>query len=105
MRDSLKPGLDIVTVSGMLGTILEVTDDDILVSIAPGVEVRMLKGAVGQVRPLPESDEDEDADTGENADLGADGEPAQAEPATASDGTEASDGPDPAADEAGPSTS
>lgn len=57
LRDSLHPGQDIVTTAGLLGTITAVTDEDVTVSVAPGVELRMLKAAVGQVRSPAEPDE------------------------------------------------
>jgi len=64
LRDALRPGIDIVTTAGLLGTITQVDDDEVTVSVAPGVELRMVKAAIGQVRPavadMPPSDAAED---------------------------------------------
>jgi preprotein translocase subunit YajC len=68
LRRSLTPGQDIVTVAGMVGTVIEVDEDELVVSIAPGVEVRMLKGAVGQVRaPVSAGDDASDAQLGDDS--------------------------------------
>jgi preprotein translocase subunit YajC len=60
---SLKVGDEVLTTSGMLGTIVEVDEDEgiLTVEIAPGTRVRMVKGGVA--RRLVEED-DEDAEAG-----------------------------------------
>jgi preprotein translocase subunit YajC len=66
---SVEVGDEIVTTGGVFGTITEIDEDDdvITVEIAPGTEVRMLRGGIG--RRLTEDDgydgddePDEDAD-------------------------------------------
>ena len=67
MVHELKPGDYIVTAGGMYGTVTDLGEEDLGLEIAPDVEVRVAKRAVGAVIP---EDEIEDVD---------DGEPAEAE--------------------------
>lgn len=56
--NSLTPGSRVMTTAGVFGTVTEVDDDEISLQIAPGVEIRMVKAAVGRVipdEPEPES--------------------------------------------------
>ena len=46
MRDSLKAGDKVVTAGGIFGKISEVNNDYVIVSIADGVKIRVLKTAV-----------------------------------------------------------
>ncbi|MFZ0325588.1 MAG: preprotein translocase subunit YajC [Actinomycetes bacterium] len=57
LRQSLSPGLDVITTSGLIGTLTQVDDDEVSVSVAPGVELRMVKAAIGRVRPAPTEDD------------------------------------------------
>lgn len=43
---SLAPGDEVMTAGGMVGTVIEVTDDVVRIEIASGVVVRFAKGAV-----------------------------------------------------------
>lgn len=43
---SLKIGMDIVTTSGMIGTITNITDFDVVIEVSKGNTVRLLKQAV-----------------------------------------------------------
>jgi preprotein translocase subunit YajC len=56
---SLHVGDEVLTTSGMLGTIVEVDEDEgvLTVEIAPGTRVRMVKGGVAR-RLVEEDDED-----------------------------------------------
>jgi preprotein translocase subunit YajC len=57
MQTDLVPGAQVRTTSGMYGTVTSILDnDDVMVEIAPGVTIRMMKRAVV---PLPQ-----DASTG-----------------------------------------
>jgi preprotein translocase subunit YajC len=60
---SLNVGDEVLTTSGMIGMIVEVDEDEgiLTVEIAPGTRVRMVKGGVA--RRLVEED-DEDAEAG-----------------------------------------
>jgi preprotein translocase subunit YajC len=59
MIKELKPGDYIVTAGGMYGTVTDLGEDDLGLEIAPDVEVRVAKRAVGAVIP---EDEIEDVD-------------------------------------------
>ncbi len=53
LRNSLAPGQEIITTAGVIGTLTQVDDDEVTLRVAPGVELRMVKAAVGQVRSAP----------------------------------------------------
>ena len=54
-RQRLRPGSQIMTTSGLYGTVVSVNveDDSVLLSIAPGVEVRWTIAALREVDELP----------------------------------------------------
>jgi preprotein translocase subunit YajC len=55
---SLQPGSEVMTVSGIYGTVAAVTDDEVSIEISPGVFVRMVPGAIGKViEPKPVEDD------------------------------------------------
>ena len=58
MLDGLKPGDEVVTAGGLYGDVTEVGDDEIAMEIAPNVEVRIAKRAIGAVIP-PDAYDDE----------------------------------------------
>jgi preprotein translocase subunit YajC len=57
MIEALKPGDYIVTAGGMYGTVVEVGEDDLGLEVAPDVEVRVAKRAIGAIIP-PDDIED-----------------------------------------------
>ena len=61
MQSSVKLGDEVMLTSGIFGTVSEVTDDRLMVEIAPGVTIRVARGAIGSVvrtdEPEPESSE------------------------------------------------
>jgi preprotein translocase subunit YajC len=61
----LQPGDEIITAGGMHGTVRAVEDEELMVEIAPGVEVRLDRRAVAAVTTIDEtSDEPEDVTAG-----------------------------------------
>jgi preprotein translocase subunit YajC len=67
-QSQVMPGQRIRTTAGMYGTVVSGDDRDIVIEIAPGVEVTMLRRAVMEVisddQPMPETiDEPEPADS------------------------------------------
>lgn len=48
-RSSLAPGQEVMTSSGQLGTIAEVTDETIVLETTPGVYTRWVKAAVQEI--------------------------------------------------------
>jgi preprotein translocase subunit YajC len=93
MQRQVQPGQRVMTTAGMLATVVAVEDDAVVLEIAPGVEARFVKQAIGQV--LDDSADDEDSededveeDTGEDVEepvestqeaTGVDGSPADRE--------------------------
>ena len=65
MLDRLKPGDEIVTAGGIYGEITSLDDDDAMVRIAPGLEVRVARRAIGGVieKPADPGDEQEERAT------------------------------------------
>src|SRR5688572_6490795 len=55
--ESLEPGDYVVTAGGLYGTVTEVGEDDLGLEIAPDVEVRVAKRAIGAVIPPDEIDD------------------------------------------------
>jgi preprotein translocase subunit YajC len=62
----LSPGDYIVTTGGLYGTVTEVGEDDLGLEVAPDVEVRVSKRAIGAVVPPEEIEEVEIDDEGED---------------------------------------
>jgi preprotein translocase subunit YajC len=64
MLNELQVGDEVVTAGGLYGEIRELREDDVLVEIAPGLEVRIARRAIGGVVPsgneLDEDEPDED---------------------------------------------
>jgi preprotein translocase subunit YajC len=57
-QSAVAPGTRVRTTAGMYATVVDVDGDDVILEVAPGVEVRYLKRAIAQVVP----DEDQTAD-------------------------------------------
>ena len=76
MQRTVEPGARIRTTAGMYGTVKSVEDQDVVVEVAPGVNIRMLRRAVMDVVP----------DGGFNG-----SGPAQGPPADGKDSRESSD--------------
>ncbi|MEV0402295.1 preprotein translocase subunit YajC [Actinoallomurus sp. NPDC050550] len=64
LQNQIEPGQRVMTTAGMIATVVAVEDDAIVLEIAPGVEARFVKQAVGQVIDDP-SDEEEEEETDE----------------------------------------
>ena len=58
LQSSLTSGSDVMLTSGIYGTVSSTTDDHVLVDIAPGVTVRVARGAIAQVLTTPERGDD-----------------------------------------------
>ena len=63
-RNNLKPGDDVMTHSGMLGTVVEVEGDNITLESAPGNQSRWIRAAIAKlIEPTTEvGDADDEAD-------------------------------------------
>ncbi|MBA3742940.1 preprotein translocase subunit YajC [Sporichthya sp.] len=74
LNENLRPGVEIITTAGMLGTVLSVEDDEVRLEIAPGVVIRLLTGAVGKIlHPENTASTGDGAAAGETADEGGKG--------------------------------
>jgi preprotein translocase subunit YajC len=66
MLSSVEVGSQVLTAGGIYGEVTEVHDDDVMVRIAPELEVRVARKAIGAVippaEPDPEPDPEPDAD-------------------------------------------
>lgn len=49
MRDQMQPGTGVRTIGGMYATVKEVSDDSVLLEVAPGVHCIFAKNAIGAV--------------------------------------------------------
>jgi len=61
MVDNLKPGDYVVTAGGLYGEVTDLGDDDLGLEVAPDVEVRVAKKAIGALIP-PDEIEDVEVD-------------------------------------------
>jgi preprotein translocase subunit YajC len=68
MQSTVMPGARVRTTAGIYGTVVSLEDQDVVVEIAPGVKIRMLRRAVMEVvqdggvngtGPTPEPGQDE----------------------------------------------
>ncbi|WP_246082736.1 preprotein translocase subunit YajC [Nonomuraea diastatica] len=63
MQNSLTPGARVMTTTGLFGTVVAVDNEDVVLEVAPGVETRWVKAAIGRVvTPGDASAGDEAAD-------------------------------------------
>lgn len=63
MQRQVQPGQRVMTTAGMFATVVAVEDNEVVLEVAPGVEARFVKQAIGQVVPDDvEDDVDDEAD-------------------------------------------
>jgi preprotein translocase subunit YajC len=60
MLSSVEVGSQVLTAGGIYGEVTEVHDDDVMVRIAPELEVRVARKAIGAVIPPAEPDAEPD---------------------------------------------
>jgi preprotein translocase subunit YajC len=71
MQSSLSVGDEIVLTSGVFGTVGQIADDHVLVEVAPGVSIKVARGAVGSISSKvdqPVDDDHQDDEPGTIAD-------------------------------------
>jgi preprotein translocase subunit YajC len=61
LLQSVEIGDEILTIGGIYGAVREIEDDELVVEIAPGVEIRILRSAVAR-KLVYDDDEDDVAD-------------------------------------------
>ncbi|HWJ82682.1 MAG TPA: preprotein translocase subunit YajC [Nocardioides sp.] len=65
MQAALSAGDEVVLTSGIFGTVSELADGYVLVELAPGVEVKVARSAIGAIAPdeTPDETPDEELET------------------------------------------
>ena len=103
---TLTPGAQVRTTAGMYATVTAVDGDDVILEVAPGVDVRMMRRAVMEVISSGEPEEtetvsdahdeeyDDDDDTSEDVDAHDDTESAEEDHADSPNGDRAKSGKD-----------
>lgn len=66
LQATMAPGVEVMTTSGIYGTVREIRDDSIVLEVSPGSTLRISKGAVGRIVA-------DDASTTDDADEGPSG--------------------------------
>lgn len=54
LQSSLTAGNEVMLTSGIFGTVSSADDDHVLVEVAPGVTLKVARGAIAQVLTTPE---------------------------------------------------
>lgn len=68
MQNSLAPGTRVMTTTGLFATVVAVDNEDVVLEVAPGIETRWVKAAIGRVvTPGDAPVADEPADTVEES--------------------------------------
>jgi preprotein translocase subunit YajC len=70
LQDSLAPGVEVMTTSGMFATVAAIEDDAVVLEPSPGVTLRFAKAAVARVVTAtePVADVVDEADTSDSDD-------------------------------------
>ena len=71
LQSALGAGSKVMLTSGIFGTVSEITDDHIVVEVAEGVEIKVIRAAIGRV--LPEDFGEESADESDSDESGESG--------------------------------
>lgn len=71
MQSSLNLGDQVMLTSGIFGTVTELTDERLMVEIAPGVSIRVARGAIGSVVPTDEPERPEEPESRDGVDESA----------------------------------
>jgi len=65
-QNSVEPGATVRTTAGMYATVVEVDGDDVILEVAPGVEVRYMKRAIMEVISSGEEPAEDSYETAED---------------------------------------
>lgn len=68
MQSSVGPGAEVVTIGGLYGTVVEVSDDSVTLEVAPGVTNRYVRGAISRVVTSTATPEETGTDEAEESD-------------------------------------
>jgi preprotein translocase subunit YajC len=64
-QNTVVPGARVRTTAGMYATVVAVEDNDVILEVAPGVDVRYLKRSIMEVVATPEAEEGDTFEDGE----------------------------------------
>jgi len=64
IQQSLSPGQEVITTSGLYATVAAIEDEAVLLEIAPGVTCRFARPAVARIITRPDADDAADAHGG-----------------------------------------
>lgn len=79
LQSALVPGAQVRTIGGLIGEVVEVTDEHVVVETTPGVRLKFIKSAVaGVIAPAEDESEAEGAQDDEEAELDESGHEAEA---------------------------
>ncbi|MBG0817050.1 preprotein translocase subunit YajC [Planomonospora sp. ID82291] len=68
MQNALTPGTRVMTTTGLFATVVGIDADDVILEIAPGVETRWVKAAIGRVlTPVDDAEDVKDLKDTEDA--------------------------------------
>lgn len=93
-QSALTVGAEVRTIGGLLGEVVEVTDEHVVIETTPGVQLKFVKNAIAGVTAAVEPDEPEEA-AGDEADGGSAGD-AEFEDAAVDSAAESADAEVPA---------
>ena len=68
MLTALEPGVEIVTIGGIFGTIVEVGDERLRIRVADGSEFEIARRAIGSVVPVSDEAEPAEEESADDAD-------------------------------------
>ena len=58
LQASLVPGAEVMTTSGLYGSVVSIGDDTVDLEVSPGVTVRWAKAAIAEIKTAPAIDAD-----------------------------------------------
>jgi preprotein translocase subunit YajC len=67
MQSELSPGSQVMLTSGIFGTVSEITDDHVAIEVADGVQIKVIRAAIGRI--LPEDFGQDAADGDDDTDV------------------------------------
>ncbi|WP_336212732.1 preprotein translocase subunit YajC [Nonomuraea sp. LPB2021202275-12-8] len=79
MQNSLAPGARVMTTTGLFGTVIGVDNEDVILEVAPGIQTRWVKAAIGRVVTPGDAPVDEVDETAVDADTAAEEKDTSAE--------------------------
>jgi preprotein translocase subunit YajC len=53
LQSSLAPGTEVMTTSGLFGTVVAIGDDTVDLEVSPGVTIRWAKAAIAEIKSAP----------------------------------------------------